>query len=197
MLESLAYWELPILEWIQANLHTPFLDRFFSIITHLGDSGWFWIVFALVLLIFKKTRRWGFCMAIALLLCVSIGNGILKPLIGRERPFAMDSNLILLISPPHDASFPSGHTLSSFSAATTLLYWVQKRWVGICAIILAALIAISRLYLVVHFPSDVLAGTLLGILFGIVAYHLVKWFYNRFSVFQKYGGDSFHSSAKA
>jgi undecaprenyl-diphosphatase len=109
-------------------------------------------------------------MGLALIFCLLIGNMTLKPLIARPRPYSYFPEMTLLIAPLSDFSFPSGHTFASFASATAL-YLHHKR-LGIAAYILAAVIAFTRLYLYVHFPSDVLAGLLLGIVSGWVAYHI-------------------------
>lgn len=160
--------DIRILDYIQEHLRNGFFDKFFSVITHLADKGIFWILLALVLLCFKRTRRTGFCMAIALVLGVIFGNLLLKPLIARIRPYDLNPHMWPgLVGKPDDFSFPSGHTLASFGGATALCRVNRKA--GIPAIILAALIMLSRVYLYVHYPSDVLTGMLMGILFGCIA----------------------------
>ena len=155
--------ELNILDWIQ-TLHTSAGDSLMVFITNLGNSGFIWILLDILLLIFPKTRRVGAAMAFALILELILCNGVLKPLVGRTRPFDINTDVALLISPPADFSFPSGHNDSGFAAASALCF--AKSRLRFPALILAALIAFSRLYLYVHFPSDVLAGILLGVLTG-------------------------------
>lgn len=155
--------ELNILDWIQ-TLHTSAGDFFMIFITNLGNKGFIWVVLAIFLLIFPKTRRTGIAVTFALILELILCNGLLKPLVGRTRPFDINTDVALLIHPPADFSFPSGHTASSFAAASALCF--AKSRLRFPALILAALIAFSRLYLYVHFPSDVLVGILLGILTG-------------------------------
>lgn len=155
--------ELNILDWIQ-TLHTSAGDSLMVFITNLGNSGFIWILLDILLLIFPKTRRVGAAMAFALILELILCNGVLKPLVGRTRPFDINTDVALLISPPADFSFPSGHTASGFAATSALCF--AKSRLRFPALILAALIAFSRLYLYVHFPSDVLAGILLGVLTG-------------------------------
>ena len=111
-------------------------------------------------------------MGVALLCGLIVGNLTLKPLIGRIRPYDLNPGVSLLIDKLHDFSFPSGHTLSSFEGATVLL--IRDKRFGIPAMILAAIIALSRLYLYVHYPTDVLAGAVLGITFGILAVSIVN-----------------------
>ena len=171
-MEQLSLWELNILDFIQENLRCGFLDWFFSTITRLADSGIFWILLAVTLLLFKKTRKTGLMMGVALLFGLVVGNMTLKPLIARIRPYDLNPSVTLLIDKLHDYSFPSGHTLSSFEGATVLM--IRDKRFGIPAIILAALIALSRLYLYVHYPTDVLAGAILGAAFGFLAVAVVN-----------------------
>ena len=164
--------DLPILDWIAEHIACPFLDGVMPAITFLGDKGWIWILLAAVLLCLPKYRKSGFAMATALLMGLVVCNLWLKPAIGRLRPFAYQlqycGNVIpLLIAAPTDPSFPSGHTVASFEAATVLLLR-DRKW-GVCALVLACLIAFSRLYLYVHYPTDVLAAMVLGIGIGFLA----------------------------
>ena len=156
-----------LLEWIQNNLRCNFLDIIMPFITRLGDNGLIWIIAAIIFLRFRKYRTDGVTILLALVLCVLIGNIGLKPLIARARPFTLNSEITLLIPSPTDFSFPSGHTMSSFAAATVIFC---KDWrMGIWAGLLAAVIAFSRLYLYVHYPSDVLGGAIIGIMLALVA----------------------------
>ena len=164
--------DLPILDWIQANLANPVLDFLMPWITLLGDAGIFWMVCAGVLLFTKKYRRIGIGMAIAMAMGLLVCNIILKPAVGRIRPYDLQENLgvtiNLLIEKQHDFSFPSGHTIASFEACTVILLGSRK--LGIPATLLAILIAFSRLYLYVHYPTDVIASIILGTLFGVIGY---------------------------
>ena len=159
------YFDLPILRWIAEHLHSPFGDAVMPFVTFLGDGGWIWIAMALVLLCIPKYRQIGLNMAVALLMGVIVCNLTLKPMVGRMRPFDYEwlhfgNRIALLIPAPTDFSFPSGHTIASFESATVLLI-KRKDW-GILALLLAILIAFSRLYLYVHYPTDVLTSILLG-----------------------------------
>ncbi len=161
-------WE--ILEQIQRSLGSTFMDIVMPKITALGNGGLIWIILALCLLISKKHRKIGFLVLIGLLLGLILGNGLIKNLVARPRPCWIDSRIHLLIPNPKDYSFPSGHTQSSFIAATILTLY-QKKW-GWIVIPLAALISFTRLYLYVHFPSDVLGGMFIGILIGIFTFYV-------------------------
>ncbi len=161
--------DLPILDWIQAHLSCGLLDTLMPIITLFGEDGIFWIAVAVLLLIIPKTRKIGLGMGIALLMGLLICNITLKPLVARIRPYDLQAQygvtINLLVEALHDYSFPSGHTIASFEAATVLLKNSKK--MGIPAMILAVLIAFSRLYLYVHYPTDVLFAVVAGILIGL------------------------------
>lgn len=169
--------DLPILDWIAQNLHCDFLDFLMPIITMLGDAGIFWIIIAATLLFFPKYRKAGLSMGIALLMGVLICNVTMKPLIARIRPYDYQlehfgKEIALLVNTPHDFSFPSGHTLASFEAATALL--LHNRKMGIPAMVLAVMIAFSRLYLYVHYPTDVIFSVFMGIGFAFLGTWLTK-----------------------
>ena len=169
--------DLPILEWIAANLHCPFLDAVMPIITLLGDAGIFWIAIAALCLFFPKYRKMGLSMGVSLLIGLLVCNVLLKPLVGRIRPYDYQlehfgKTIQLLVAAQHDFSFPSGHTIASFEAATAIL--LHNRKLGIVAMILAVLISFSRLYLYVHYPTDVLTSVVLGIGIAFLGTFLVK-----------------------
>ena len=164
--------DLPILDQIANTLHCDLLNAVMPIITMFGDAGIFWIAWAAVLLIFPKTRKIGLSMGIALILGLLVCNLTLKPLVARIRPYEFREGIVLLVETPSDFSFPSGHTIASFEAATALA--IHNRKLGIPALILACLIAFSRLYLYVHYVTDVLVSVGLGIGFAFLASWLVK-----------------------
>ena len=145
MFEMIQQTNFRILDWIQANLRTPWLDWFAPKVTFLCEAGWFWIALTLVFLLWKKHRRLGATMFVGLVLCVLFGNIILKHAVARPRPCWINQNIDMLV--------------------------------GIPAVILAALIALSRLYLYVHFPTDVLVGTLMGIFFAFLAKRILDHFF--------------------
>lgn len=155
-----------ILRLIQEFLRCPLLDTLMPKITALGNSGAVWVLAAGGLLCTKKYRRQGVLLLAGLALGVLVGNVCLKHLVARPRPCWLDPSVPLLIATPQDYSFPSGHTLSSFIGAT-ILTGTDRRF-GLAAIPLAVLIAFSRLYLYVHFPSDILAGAILGLGIGVL-----------------------------
>ena len=160
-----------ILHWIHHTLQCGALDFLMPKLTVLGNGGAVWVVAAAALTVSKKYRRYGIAMFAALAAGVLIGNVCLKNLIARPRPCWLE-NVPLLIANPTDYSFPSGHTLSSVIGAAVLTG--ANRKFGFAAIPLAALIAFSRLYLYVHFPSDVLASVVLGTAIGATAVSVAK-----------------------
>ena len=156
--------ELAVLDWIQVHLRCGVLDAALPWISGTADHGEVWILLAAVLLLLRRQRRYGAAVACGLVLDLVACNLVLKPLIGRVRPFAVNPDVLLLIAPPGDASFPSGHTAASFAAVFALRSAGSPLWKP--ALVLAAVIALSRLYLYVHWPSDVLGGALLGAAVG-------------------------------
>ena len=141
-------WEFNLLDQIQQHLANDFLNALVPRISSLGDAGLIWIALSILLLLFPKTRKAGLASGIALLFMLITGNMILKPLVARLRPFTVNTAVELLIPPPTDFSFPSGHTYASFASASAIFR--NNRKIGIPALILASLIAFSRLYLYVH-----------------------------------------------
>ena len=178
-MNALNQFELGILDWIQSVFQCPFLDVFSPLITKFGDGGIFWIAIAVLLLFFKKTRKTGLMMGSALLMGLLVGNLFLKPVVARIRPYDLNTGVTLLVERLHDFSFPSGHTLASFESATVLM--LRDKRMGIPAMVLAVLVALSRLYLYVHYPTDVLAGIVLGVLFAFLSVKLVNWLWVKFS----------------
>lgn len=170
MIEWLLHLDGQILHWIQ-ELRTDWLTAFFTTVTHLGDGGALWILAGVALLIPKKTRRAGIAVLAALLVTFIVVNLILKPVIARTRPYEVIEGLRLLVSPAHDYSFPSGHSSSSMAAAVAMAGTLPRRMrvIGWCAVGLAVLICISRLYIGIHYPSDVLVGAVIGAAAGGVS----------------------------
>lgn len=142
------------------EINNAVLDPIMIVVSTLGNSGFIWIVITVILAFTKRYRECAMVMAIALLLSLLLCNITLKNLVQRDRPFWIDDQVILKIKAPKEYSFPSGHTFSSFAAAVVL--FVYNRKIGIAALALALTIAFSRLYLFLHFPTDVLASVVLG-----------------------------------
>lgn len=168
--------ELEILHWLE-SLHNPVTDPIMYGITTLGNAGILWILTAAALLFIlpAKYRKVGLTVAVGLVLSLIMCNGIMKNVYHRVRPFHADptfENLYNVFASIHDWSFPSGHTSASFAAAVGIVLWNKKE--GTAALIMAVLISFSRLYLTVHYPTDVLASLILGSLYGAAAYLIVK-----------------------
>lgn len=173
--------ESSILLWLQNNIRTPLTTHFFKFITSIGNAGIIWILLTIILIITKKTRRVGLSSSLSLIGSLVFNNLLLKNIFARPRPYTKIPDLNVLISLPTDWSFPSGHTASSFAFATVMLITMPKKY-SIPCLILAVLISFSRLYLGVHYPTDVLGGILSGILLGIIAVKITKKIeFNRFS----------------
>lgn len=176
--------ELQILHWF-GSIHNPVLNPIMYFFTCLGNAGIFWILLALALLTVlpKRYRKVGLTMAIALILSLIMCNGVMKNFYHRVRPFVTDptlqeTELYGIFATIHDWSFPSGHTSASFAAAVAMFMWYKKEGTG--ALIIAALVSISRLYLTVHYPTDVLASLILGSLYGVIAYFITVALFNKF-----------------
>lgn len=159
--------EIRFLELLQ-SLHFPLLNYIMIFITSLGNGGLIWIAAALFLIFQNKNmlKREGFTIAVALIIFCVLGLLILKPIIARPRPFVAQG-VDILIKEPMGFSFPSGHTGSSFAAASVIYFYNKKR--GLLVLILATLIAFSRMYLFVHYPSDIVGGLILGIISSRIA----------------------------
>ncbi len=173
MMEWIADMDGSILLFIQDGIRNPALTPVFTAITVLGNGAVIWILMAMGLLVPRRTRRTALTCAVALLVSLLVNNAALKNIVGRIRPYDAIPGLIPLIGRPWDYSFPSGHTASSFAAAWVLYRRLPKRF-GIPGLVLAGLIGISRLYLGVHYPTDVLFGAVSGIGCGCIACVLVQ-----------------------
>lgn len=170
-----------ILNGIQDLLRCEFLDVFLAFVTKLGNAGFIWILLGLILCCFQKWRRTGVILLCSVAAAFLIGEVAIKPMVGRLRPFMDNAAVQLLIDPPRGFSFPSGHSMSSFAAATALFLCGNRRvsWLWYLG---AVLIALSRLYLYVHYPSDVLTGAVLGCLTAWAVYAIFKRFWSRGNV---------------
>ncbi len=165
--------ELQILDFLQ-ELRTPAGDVLMPMITKLGDGGIIWILLTVLLLMIPRTRRAGAVLAAALCVDAIICNGLLKNLVARIRPFDVNSSVRLLIAPPKDFSFPSGHTAAAFTSVTAL-YLADEKALWKAALLLSILIAFSRLYLYVHYPTDILGGIVIGAIAGFIGFRIVSW----------------------
>ena len=166
--------ETEILKFINQTISNSFLDGIFVFVSEVGNKGILWIIITVIFLMFNKTRKAGICCAISLIMCLAVGNGILKPVIGRIRPYDFDTSLKIIIPMLSDASFPSGHTLAAFAFASSASIHLRKyRLVFFAA---ATLMGISRIYLCVHYPTDVIAGAVIGYGFGIISNKICERF---------------------
>lgn len=166
--------DLRILNGIQNTFRCGFLDWFMPQFTSLGEKGWIYIVSALILFAIPMWRKWGISLAVALLFGLIFGNVMIKNIVGRIRPYDRIGHFELLIDPLSDYSFPSGHTMAAFEFFVVVCMMPIKVRYKIIIGIGSVLMAFSRLYLYVHFPSDVLAGALLGSLFGFLGVKLTQ-----------------------
>lgn len=164
-------WEFAFLYFLQ-DLHNPVLDGIMLFFTRMGNIGMPWLALAALFLCFKKTRKWGFAILGSMLLKELIGNLILKNLVARSRPCQIDTTVPLLISAPSSYSFPSGHTFDAIAASVSIYLYNKKA--GIAAIIVGTIISFSRMYLFVHFPTDVLASVLLGIVVAVFVHRIIE-----------------------
>lgn len=153
-----------VLLWIQETLRWAVLDPLVTVYTHLGDAGMLWIVLSLVMLCFRSTRKAGLLSLCSLLLGMLCTNVVLKRVVARPRPWLTVEGLVPLIAEGDPNSFPSGHSCAAFAAAGAWARALPRRWMKILGLCLAAAMALSRLYVGVHFPSDVLAGSGIGLL---------------------------------
>ena len=164
--------ELAILDFIQEFLRNPILDEIMKIITSLGYEGILYYICILLLLIPKKTRKLGIILALAILLNWLLANVTLKPLVARTRPYDVNTAIEIIIHKPSSYSFPSGHTAQAFTAAFAFYFANSK--LSKPMFVLATLIAFSRLYFYVHYPTDVLGGILIGCLCGFLANKIIN-----------------------
>lgn len=158
-------WQIegPLLLWIQENLRQDWLTPIMQVITRFGDGGIFWIAFCILLLCIPRSRKMAIAPSLSLALNGLVTNVWLKNVIGRVRPYVRFSDLVVLTTLPSDTSFPSGHTAASFAVAAGV-YMAGWRKAGTALYIFAAMIGFSRMYLGVHFPSDVIGGAIVGVL---------------------------------
>lgn len=173
ILQSIQQLDGEILLLIQEHLRTDMLTPFMKSVTFLGNGGWFWILCAVVLLAIPKTRKTGYAAVFSLIFGAIVTNLLLKNIVARPRPFAEIEALIPMITKPKDFSFPSGHTTASFAVALVMLRMLPKKF-GIPAVVLAALVAFSRLYLGVHYPTDVLTGFVIALVGSTLSVWIVR-----------------------
>lgn len=168
-----------ILLWVQEHMRSPVLNALMILITTLGNGGLIWIVISVLMMLRKKYRPVAIIALLAMACCYIINDGIIKNLIQRPRPFLEIPELVPLIARPDTFSMPSGHACSSFAAAIVFLRRMGGK--GAPFLLLAAAIAFSRVYVGVHYPSDVLIGIVIGIAGGCIFYSVFN------NIFRKRG----------
>ncbi len=161
--------------FLQEQVRNPVLDAFFSFYTQLGDGGLMFLLLAAVLLCFPKTRKAGFAALCALAVGVLCTNVVLKHLFARPRPWLEVAGLIPLVEEHDPNSFPSGHTCAAFAFAVAMLWGLSGTWKKVLVLGMAVLMGFSRLYVGVHYPTDVLCGMLVGMLAGFLGIQIVKF----------------------
>ncbi|MCI1931575.1 MAG: phosphatase PAP2 family protein [Clostridia bacterium] len=164
--------DFSILDFIYYHCHNGILDIIMPVITSLGNKGMIWISLAVALIISKNYRKTGIAVLCALVLDLIVCNMFLKPFVARIRPYDINTAVKLLIARPTDFSFPSGHTAASFASVSALFF--SHKWLWKPALVLSVLIAFSRLYLYVHYPTDVLGGMMIGIVMGYIGYKVAE-----------------------
>ena len=179
MATAIFNFDSAILLWIQSNVRTGFLTPIMKVITHLGDKGAFWILLSLILMIPRKTRRMGITCGVAMVIGLVVTNLVIKNWVARVRPYELISELELMVGRADDWSFPSGHTTNSLAAAWVIFRMAPKKY-GIPTLVLAILISLSRLYVGIHYPTDVLGGALIGICSAVIAMALMRMLVRRF-----------------
>lgn len=177
MIDAITSIDINILMFIREHFANPVMDKIMVVISTLGNIGFIWILIGVALVMNKKYRTIGIVLILALIIEVTFVDGIVKKLVQRNRPFLDFSQIKLLIKMPTSYSFPSGHTASSFAAAIVLgKYFRKYRYIAYGA---AILMGFSRLYLFVHYPSDVIVGAIIGIICGLAAIKIVKYIKHR------------------
>lgn len=168
MTESLMNLESNILLFLQNNVRNPILDTFLIPFTLSNNAGIICIVLVALFLYFKKLRKVGILMMISLILEFILTNLIIKNWVARVRPYEVIDGLTLMVGKATDYSFPSGHTGSAFALAVVVFMAMPGKY-GIIALVLATLMGLSRLYVGIHYPGDVIGGMVLGIITSIIA----------------------------
>lgn len=178
ILQAIESWDVSVLYWIQENLRIDALNPVIVFLTSLGKAGIFWILLSLALLIPKKTRKAGLVAAISMAVCFLLANLVIKPGVARIRPYEAYSFLKPIVPPERSFSFPSGHTVNGFACSLILVRMLPKK-AGIPLVILAAVIALSRMYVGVHYPSDVIAGFLISLVLSQIVWIVYQYIERR------------------
>ena len=163
-----------VLLWLQEWVRCALLDPVMQVYTQMGNAGLLWIGVSVLMLCFPRTRKAGFLSLLAMLLGLLCTNVVLKHLVGRTRPWLVVDGLVPLVAEHDPNSFPSGHTCAAFASASAWWRTLPRRWMGVVGVVMAVLMGFSRLYVGVHFPTDVLAGAAVGLFCGWLAWLLWK-----------------------
>ncbi len=182
MVESLINVDNNILIFLQEYVRNSILNALLIPFTLSNNAGIICILLVAIFIYFKNFRKVGILMGISLILEFVLTNLIIKNWVARIRPYEVIDGLTLLVGKAHDYSFPSGHTGSAFALAV-VIFMVMERKYGIIALALASLMGFSRLYVGIHYPSDVLGGIVLGVITSIIA---VKCFPDSSMLMQKF-----------
>lgn len=179
MLELMQKLDERCLRWIEGALRAPWLDKVMTFYTSLGNSGWIFIGVSILLLLFRRTRKAGASSLTAMVLGLVVTNLTIKPLVARPRPWVVMEGFTTVVTSGDMNSFPSGHTTAAFAFAAALCAVLPQKWAKAAALIAAALMGLSRLYVGVHYPSDVIGGAVIGTLCGLLSAWLVRKFIER------------------
>lgn len=179
MLELIQSLDGSALLWIQNVVRQDFLNPVVCFYTKLGDEGLLWIVLSAAMLLYKPTRKAGTAALLAMLLGLVINNMIIKEVVARPRPWHDVEGLVYVLFEPSVNSFPSGHTCSSFAAANAWRKLAPRRWIKVTGMVMAVCMGLSRLYIGVHYPTDVLVGMMVGLFCGAMACRVLDWLLTR------------------
>lgn len=170
--QKIFEWDANILLNLQNNVRSDFWDPIMKAITHSVDKGLFWIILTILLLIIPKTRKMGLCSAISLVFSIIICNLLLKNIFARVRPYEVIDGLKCIVKLADDYSFPSGHTSGSFASAVALFLAAERKQkiFAFVGILYAGLVGFTRLYVGIHYPTDVIVAAIVATLFAIPAY---------------------------
>lgn len=172
-MEAILNWDISVLFFIQEHMRSDFLTPIMRFITSLGYNGYLWIGLILILLCFKRTRKAALVAALSLALTFIVVNLIIKPVVARPRPYDAYPALIPLVDKLKDFSFPSGHTANGFAAALALFWMLPKKFT-VWLVVLNALIAWTRLYVGVHYPTDVIVGFLISLVIARLVWYFLE-----------------------
>ncbi len=179
-MEALLEWDANALLWIQENLRNDVLTAVMKCITRLGDNGTIWIALAVLLMVLPKNRKAGVASAISLLLTLLVVNVGIKNIVARVRPYEAIEGLTRLVPPESSFSFPSGHAAHAFAVGVVVLIMLPKK-AGIPLFSLSVLVSLSRMYVGVHYPTDVVCGAIIGTAMALISVFIVNEIIEKFN----------------